>query len=375
MRAVGIILAGDRGGKSERMGELTRTRATSALPIGSCYRAIDFPISNMTNSGVTKVAVITQYNSRSLHDHLSSPKWWDLGSKQGGMFVLSPFLSGDNSLWFRGTADSIYQNLAFLKRSNEPYVIISSGDCVFKIDYNEMLAFHESKNADITIAYRKVPQTEDIKQYGVMELDSSERMLDLEEKPLEPQSDFASIGVYIVSRPLLIELIETIIAEGRYDLVRDLFSRYRKRLRIFGYRFFGYWKSLSSVQTYFQCNMDFLDRDVRAAFMATFPYIKTKPKDEPPAKFNNMATVTNTLVGSGAIINGHASSSVIFRKVFTGEHSSVSHAILMEGAYVHAHCVVQNAILDKNVVLHTGARVIGTPDAPVVIAKETKVWP
>ena len=370
MRAVGIILAGDK--KSEILGELTKTRATSALPVGSCYRSIDFPLSNLTNSGVTKVAVITQYNSRSLHDHLSSPKWWDLGSKQGGLFILSPYLSGDNS-YFRGTADSIYQNLAFLRRSNEPYVIISSGDCVYKIDFNEMVAYHERKNADITIAYRKVPETEDIRQYGVMELDKDDRMIDLEEKPLEASSDVASIGVYCISRPLLIELIETIVSEGRYDLVRDLFSRYRKRLRIYGYRFFGYWKNLSSIQSYFQCNMDFLKRDVRTAFMVTYPYIKTKPKDEPPAKFNNMATVTNSLVGSGAIINGHSAGSVIFRNVYTGEHSSLSHAIIMEGTYIGNHCVVQNAIIDKNVTLQAGARVVGSPDSPVVISKGTEV--
>ena len=370
MRAVGIILA---GGKNERMGELTKTRATSALPVGSCYRAVDFPLSNMTNSGVTKVAVITQYNSRSLHDHLSSPKWWDLGSKQGGLFILSPYLSGENSFWFRDTADCIYQNLTFLKRSNEPYVIISSGDCVYKIDFNEMVAYHESKNADITIAYRKVPNDDDIRQYGVMELDENERMTDLEEKPLEAQSDFASIGVYVISRPLLIELVETIVSEGRYNLVRDLFSRYRKRLRIYGYRFYGYWKNISSVQSYFQCNMDFLKRDVRTAFMVTYPYIKTKPKDEPPAKFNNMATVHNSLIGSGAIINGHTSGCVIFRNVYTGEYSSVSNAIIMEGTYIGNNCVVQNAILDKDVTLQSGARVIGTPEAPVVIAKGTEV--
>ena len=155
MKAVGIILA---GGKNERLGALSSIRATSAMPVGSCYRAIDFPLSNMTNSGIKKVAVITQYNSRSLHDHLSSPKWWDLGSKQGGLFILSPYLTNENSLWYRDTADSIYQNLTFLKRSNEPYVVLSSGDCVYKMDYNEMIAYHETKGADITIAYRRVPQ-------------------------------------------------------------------------------------------------------------------------------------------------------------------------------------------------------------------------
>jgi len=370
MRAVGIILA---GGKNERMGELTKTRATSALPVGSCYRAIDFPLSNMTNSGITKVAVITQYNSRSLHDHLSSPKWWDLGSKQGGMFVLSPYLSGDNSLWFRGTADSIYQNLTFLRRSNEPYVIISSGDCVYRMDYSDVLEFHEKKNADITIAYRQVGAGEDIRQYGVLELDSDNRLTDLEEKPLEPQSDTASIGVYVISRPLLIELVETIVSEGRYDLVRDLFSRYRKRLRIYGYRFDGYWRNLGGIHAYFNCNMDFLRRDVRSLFMVQAPFIKTKPKDEPPAKFNSHASITDCLVGSGAILNGNAHHSVVFRKVFTGEHSHVSNSILMEGAYIGNNCVVEHAILDKEVTLHNGVRVVGTPEHPRVITKGMEV--
>ena len=370
MRAVGIILAGGPGG---RMGELTKTRATSALPVGSCYRAIDFPLSNMTNTGITKIAVITQYNSRSLHDHLSSPKWWDLGSKQGGLFVLSPYQSGDNSMWYRDTADALFHNLSFLRRSNEPYVIISSGDCIYQMDFNDMIAYHERKNADITIAYRQVPDNDDISQYGVMELDAFERMTDLEEKPLEPQSDLASIGVYIISRPLLIELIETIVSEGRYNLVRDLFSRYRKRLNIYGYRFDGYWRNLGSVNSYYDCNMDFLRRDMRSSFVTQYPYIKTKPKDEPPAKFNNRAIINNCLVGSGAILNGNAKSSVIFRKVYTGENSVVSNAIVMEGTRVGNDCVVEYAILDKEVVLHDGARVIGTPGAPVVIAKGMEV--
>jgi len=371
MRAVGIILA---GGRNDKMGDLTKNRATSALPVGGCYRAIDFPLSSMTNSGIAKVAVITQYNSRSLHDHLSSPKWWDLGSKQGGMFILSPFLSNnDYSLGFRGTADSIYQNLSFLKRSNEPYVIISSGDCVYKMDFNEIVSYHESKNADITIAYRKVPENEDIRRYGVMELDEDERVIDLEEQPLEPQSDLASIGVYVISRPLLIELIETIVSDGRFDLVRDLFSKYRKRLRIYGYLYTGYWSNISRTNSYFECNMDFLKREIRNEFIAEFPFIKTKPKDEPPAKYNTMADVTNCLVGSGAILNGNARDSVIFRRVFTGEHSFVKNSVIMEGTYVGNNCVVEYAILDKEVTLHNGARVIGSPEFPLVVAKGSEV--
>jgi len=366
MKAVGIILA---GGKGHRLGALSDIRATSAMPMGSCYRAIDFPLSNMTNSGINKVAVITQYNSRSLHDHLSSPKWWDLGSKQGGLFILSPYLTSDNSPWFRGTADSIHQNLTFLRRSNEPYVVISSGDCVYKMDYNDLIAHHIRKNAEITIAYRRVPDDDDIRQYGVLELDEAERMTDLEEKPLEPQSDLASIGVYVMSRTLLIELIETIVAEGRYDLVRDLLARYRKRLKIYGYRFNGYWRNLNSVHSYFDCNMDFLRREVRNLFMGTYPFIKTKPKDEPPAKYNAGATATNCLVGSGVILNGHAYRSIIFRKVYSGENSRVNNAIIMEGTRIGNNCLVEHAIVDKEVVIRDGAQIVGTLEAPLIITK------
>ncbi|MCL2840950.1 MAG: glucose-1-phosphate adenylyltransferase subunit GlgD [Defluviitaleaceae bacterium] len=367
MRALGIVLA---GGKSGRMGALVRNRATSALPVGSCYRAVDFPISNMTNSGMNKIAVITQYNSRSLHDHLSSPKWWDLGSKQGGLFVLSPYLSIDNSQWFRGTADSIYQNLTFLRRSKEPYVVISSGDCVYKMDYTDMIAYHERKGADITIGYRRVPDNEDITQYGVIEMDENDRITDLEEKPLEPQSDLASIGVYVIKRELLIEKIEEIVLEGRYDLVRDLFSRYRKVLKIYGYRFEGYWRNVGTVSSYFDCNMDFLSKEIRETFA---PYTKTKPKDEPPAKYNANAKVVNALVGNGAILNGSAKNCVIFRKVFTGDGSVISDSIIMEGTRIGNNCVVEYAIIDKDVNLHDGVRVIGTAEKPAVITKGTEV--
>ncbi|MCL2372683.1 MAG: glucose-1-phosphate adenylyltransferase subunit GlgD [Defluviitaleaceae bacterium] len=365
MKAVGIILA---GGKNERLGALTKSRAPSALPVGSCYRAIDFPLSNMTNSGIKKVAVITQYNSRSLHDHLSSPKWWDLGSKNGGLFILSPYQSSDNSLWFRDTADSIYQNLTFLRRSKEQYVVISSGDCIYKMDYNDLIAYHEAKNADITIAYRNVPENEDIRQYGVLELDEGERVLDLEEKPLEPLTRLGSIGTYVMAREKLIELVETVVSEGKYNLVRDIFSRYRKRLRIFGYNFKGYWCNLGSTQSYFDCNMDFLKADVRKKFLE-HPYIKTKPKDEPPAKFNSQTSVVNSLVGSGSILNGDVHDSIIFRKVFLAEGSNVSNSIIMEGARIGHGCVVEHAILDKEVVLADGTRAVGKPGAPVVIDK------
>lgn len=368
MKAIGVILA---GGNSEKLKELCELRAVSAMPVGSSYRAVDFTLSNMSNSDIKKVAVITQFNSRSLHDHLSSSKWWNLGRKQGGLFVFTPYLTNDNSFWFRGTADSIYQNLNFLKRSNEPYVVIASGDAIYKMDYQDILNYHAEKNADITIVCKDLSNTnKDVHDFGVIELDKDMKMVDFEEKPVEPQSNIVSLGIYVIQRTLLIKLLETVIPEARYDLVKDIIIRYRKKLNIYGYMYDGYWNTLNNVQSYMEVNMDFLKKDIRDMFNQR-PYIETKPKDEPPAKYNFGADVKNTLVGSGSILNGHINKCVIFRKVFTGENSSIKNSIIMEGSYIGKNCVVENAIIDKEVVISDGKQVIGTEENPAIISKGT----
>ena len=367
MKALGIILA---GGKNERLGALTDLRAAAALPVGSCYRAIDFPISNMSNSGISKVAVITQYNSRSLHDHLSSAKWWDLGRKQGGLFVFAPFQSNDGNFWFRGTADSIYQNMSFLKRSNEPYVIIAPGEGIYKMDMNDVLKYHIEKDADITIVTKDM-MTKELQDYGVITSDEDGRLVSFEEKPIEPLSTVISLGIYVISRTLLMKLLETILQEARYDLVKDIIIRYRKKLSIYCYQFEGYWATINSVRSYFDVNMDFLRQDVRSLFFQQYPYIESKPKDEPPAKYNVGAEAQNCLVGSGSIINGSVSKSILFRKVFTGENSSIRDSIIMEGSYIGNNCRIENAIVDKEVILSDGKHIIGTQEVPIVIRKNT----
>jgi len=369
VKGIGIILAG--GGGNKRLGKLTESRASSAMPVGGCYRCIDFSLSNMSNSGINKVAVITQYNGRSLHDHLSSAKWWDLGRKQGGLFIFSPYQSDDNHNWYRGTADSIYQNITYLKRSNEPYVIISSGNSIHKMDYNELIEYHVSKDADITIMYSAVNDGDDVRQYGVLEIDENSRVVEFEEKPLETFSNLVSLGVYVLSRTLLIKLLETLNNEGRFELAQDVFTRYRRRLRIFGYHHEGYWRTLNSVQNYFAGNMDFLKQEVRDLFNRQFPYTETKPKDEPPAKYNIGANVVDSLVGSGSILNSNVRHSVLFRKIYTGEHTSITNSVVMDGCYIGNNCVVENAILDKEVVLSDGKQIIGAGDEPVIVTKRT----
>jgi len=368
MKAIGIILAG--GNNEGRLGVLTDHRAAAALPIGSSYRAIDFTLSNMSNSGIGKVAVLTQYNSRSLRDHLTSSKWWDFGRKQGGLFVFTPFISSTDSNWFRGTADSIYQNMTYLMRSNEEYVVITSGDSIYKMDYHKLVQSHKEKGADITIAYQEM-ERRDLNNFGILETDEEGRLVSFEEKPEHPKTKKASLGTYVISRLLLVDLLNEIVPQGKYDLVKDIILAKREELKIFGYEFNGYWNTLSTgIDAYYNVNMDFLKKEIRDAFMNEYPYIETKAKDEPPAKYNKDADVRDSIVGSGTIFNGRVEHSVIFRKVYTGEGSVVKNSIIMEGCRIGKDCIVENAILDKEVILSDGQQVIGKSAQDLSILKK-----
>ena len=226
MRAVGIILA---GGNSRKMKELTSRRAAAAMPVAGSYRAIDFTLSNMTNSHIQKVAVLTQYNARSLNEHLNSSKWWDFGRKQGGLYVFTPTITDDNGYWYRGTADAIYQNLDFLRRCHEPYVIITSGDAVYKMDYNKVLEYHIAKKADITVVCKELGAGEDATRFGTVKMNESCRIEEFEEKPMIARSQTISTGIYVIRRRLLIDLVEQCAEEERHDFVNDILIRYKDR--------------------------------------------------------------------------------------------------------------------------------------------------
>jgi glucose-1-phosphate adenylyltransferase len=353
---IGIILA---GGNNEKLGVLVNGRAAAAMPIGGSYRVVDFALSNMSNSGIKKVAVITQYNSRSLHNHLSSAKWWNLGEKYGGLFVFSPYISDKNSFWFRGTADAIYQNISYLANSNEQYVLITSGNSVYKIDYKDVLNFHIDHNADITLVTKEL-EYDDLSNYGIVYTDQNNRVIDFEEKPIEPQSNFVFLGIYIVSRQLLIELLTSAVNTGGYSLVKDIIIRYRKKLNIYSYKFNGYWKNINSIEMYYKTNMDFLEKSVRELFTKKYPYVETKPTDEPPAKYNINAKISNTIVGSGSILNGYVANSVLFNRVYIGDNVYVKDCIIMDGTIVNDNCKLEKVILDKKVSISAGKQIVGS---------------
>lgn len=344
MKAIGIILA---GGNSNRMKELSKKRAISAMPIGGSFRCTDFALSNMSNSHVQTVAVLTQYNARSLNEHLSSSKWWDFGRKQGGLYLFTPTVTAENSDWYRGTADAMYQNIDFLKRRHEPYVIISSGDLVYKMDFNELLDYHIDKKADITVVCKDMPAQADVSRYGVIRMNEDSRIIEFEEKPLLAQSNTVSAGVYVIRRRQLIEILEKSAEENRFDFVSDILVRYRNVKRIYGYKLKTYWSNIASVEDYYRTNMDFLRPDVRNYFFRQEPKIYSKVDDLPPAKYNPGSDISNSLISSGCIINGKVENSILFKQAFIGKNCVIKNSIILNDAYIGDNTHIENCIVES----------------------------
>ena len=369
MRAIGIILA---GGNSSRMEELSAKRAVAAMPVAGCYRAIDFALSNMSNSHVQRVAVYTQYNSRSLNEHLNSSKWWDFGRKQGGLYIFTPTITTTNSYWYKGTADALYQNINFLKDAHEPYVVIASGDGIYKLDYNKVLEDHISKGADITIVTKDIsPDEDDISRFGVVKLGDNNRVEDFEEKPIVAETNTVSIGVYVIRRRQLIELLETCAAEGRTDFVKDILIRYKNVKKINAFRLETYWRNVGSVDSYYRTNMDFLSKDIRDYFFRQQPGVYTKVEDLPPAKYNGDAVATNSLIASGCIINGTVEDSILFKKVYVGNNCVIKNSIILNDVHIGDNCYLENCIIESRDTIRANTVHTGEAGKPKIIVEKS----
>jgi len=370
MRAIGIILA---GGNNNKMKELSYKRAIAAMPIAGSYRSIDFALSNMSNSHIQKVAVLTQYNAVSLNEHLSSSKWWDFGRKQGGLFVFTPSITAENGFWYQGTADAIYQNISFLKSSHEPYVVIASGDGVYKMDYNKVLEYHIEKKADITIVCKEFPEGTDVSRYGCVKMNEDSRIVDFEEKPLVSTSSTVSTGIYVIRRRLLIDLIEKCEAEDRYDLVSDIIVRYKNVKRIYGYKINTYWSNISTVESYYKTNMDFLKPDVRDYFFKQYPDIYSKVGDFPPAKYNPGSSVKNSLISSGCIINGTIENSILFKNAYIGNNCTIKNSIILNNVYIGDNTYIENAIVESRDTIKANSSYVGKDgDIRIVVEKNDR---
>ena len=369
MRAIGIILA---GGNSYRMKELSQKRAVCAMPVAGSYRSIDFALSNMTNSSIQRVAVLTQYNAGSLSEHLSSSKWWNFGRKQGGLFVSTPTVTADNNTWYRGTADAIAQNLAFLKNSHEPYVVITSGDCVYKLDYNKVLEYHIEKKADITVVCKDMPAEVNVDRFGTIKMNENSRIEEFEEKPVVAKSNTISCGIYVVRRRQLIEMIEKSMEEDRYDFVKDILIRYKNMKRIYGYKIDSYWKNIATIDDYFNTNMDFLKEDVRNYFFRQYPDIYSKIDDLPPAKYNIGSQVKNSLISSGCIVNGNVENSIVFKKAYIGNNCTIKNSIILNDVYIGDNTYIENCIVESHGTIRANSNHVGEDGIKIVIEKNER---
>lgn len=347
------------GGNNHRMRELSQKRAICAMPVAGSYRSIDFTLSNMSNSHIQKVAVLTQYNSRSLNEHLSSSKWWDFGRKQGGLYVLTPTVTANNSNWYRGTADAIYQNLTFLKNSHEPYVVIASGDGVYKLDFNKVLEYHIEKKADITVVCTDMDQDANLERFGTVRMNEDYRIDEFEEKPIQAKTRTVSCGIYILRRRQLIEMIEKCAEEDRYDFVRDILIRYKDLKRIYGYKIREYWSNIATVEDYFRTNMDFLKPEVRNYFFKQYPDIYSKVDDLPPAKYNVGSHVKNSLISSGCIVNGEVENSVIFKKSYIGNNCVIKNSIILNDVYIGDNTYIENCIVESRDTIRANSHYVG----------------
>ena len=354
------------------MAELSQKRAICAMPVAGSYRSIDFTLSNMSNSHIQKVAVLTQYNSRSLNEHLNSSKWWDFGRKQGGLSVLTPTVTADNSNWYRGTADAIYQNMSFLRNSHEPYVVIASGDGIYKLDYNKVLEYHIAKNADITVVCRDMEDDLSIERFGTVRMNEEFRIEEFEEKPLQARTRTISCGIYVIRRRLLMEMIDKCAEEDRYDFVRDILIRYKDQKKIYGYKIKDYWRNIASVEDYFKTNMDFLKPDVRSYFFRQYPDIYSKVEDLPPAKYNVGSQVKNSLISSGCIVNGVVEDSVIFKKSYIGNNCVIKNSIILNDVYIGDNTYIENCIVESRCTICANSRYVGEGQTKVVVEKNER---
>ncbi len=370
MRAVGIIIATK---SSPALGDLTEDRATSSIPFAGAYRTIDFHISNLSNSGIKKIAIISQSNTKSLHDHLRSAKWWNIGRKKEGLHVLSPIMSDSSASFYRGSADAIYKNIDFLEKSYEEFAVLANGDCVCKIDFQDVIAQHASSKADITIVTQKNTRGLDMTLLGNVVLDDDGRVLELVEQPLEPYSDIYFTGIYVLRRKFLIEILKKMASDYRYKLREDLLARHVKQLHIQSYNLESYWCTIHTTDLYFKSNMDFLNDEIRHSMLREAPFIYTKPKDLPPVKYNFNSTVKNSIVGRGTIVDGNILDSVVFRDVKIGANSTIRNSIVMELCTIGDNVHLENVILDKNCIVENDVVYIGDPNNIKIFKKRSLI--
>ena len=361
---IAMLLA---GGQGSRLGVLTEKVAKPAVAFGGKYRIIDFPLSNCINSGIDTVGVLTQYQPLRLNTHIGIGIPWDLDRNEGGVTVLPPYEKSTSSEWYTGTANAIYQNLAYMEQYNPDYVLILSGDHIYKMDYEVMLDFHKVNKADITIACMPVP-IEEASRFGIMVTDESNRITEFEEKPEHPSSNLASMGIYIFSWPVLKEALIALKDQNGCDFGKHILPYCKEKgQRLFAYEYNGYWKDVGTLGSYWKANMELIDIIPEFNLYEEFWRIYTKGDVIPPQYISEDAVVDKCIIGEGTEIYGEVHNSVIGPNVVIGKGSVIRDSIIMKNTSVGENVVMDKAIVAEDVVVGNNVVIGCGEEAPNVL--------
>ena len=339
------------GGQGSRLGVLTSKVAKPAVAFGGKYRIIDFPLSNCINSGVDTVGVLTQYQPLRLNTHIGIGIPWDLDSNIGGVTVLPPYEKSSNSEWYTGTANAIYQNLEYMESYNPEYVLILSGDHIYKMDYEVMLDFHKANNAEVTIAVMPVP-IEEASRFGIMIADENHRITEFEEKPEHPRSNLASMGIYIFNWKTLKEALIAMADQPALDFGKHVIPYcHEKGAPLYAYEFTGYWKDVGTLSSYWEANMELIDIVPEFNLYEEYWKIYTKSEIQPPDYIAGDSVVERSIIGEGSDIYGEVYNSVIGCGVTIGKGTVIRDSIIMNQTQIGEGCEINKAIIAENVVV------------------------
>lgn len=343
---IAMLLA---GGQGSRLGVLTSKVAKPAVAFGGKYRIIDFPLSNCINSGIDTVGVLTQYQPLRLNSHIGIGIPWDLDRNVGGVTILPPYEKSTNSEWYTGTANAIYQNLDYMESFNPDYVLILSGDHIYKMDYEVMLDYHKEHNADVTIAAMPVP-LEEASRFGIVVADDDGRINDFQEKPKEPRSNLASMGIYIFSWPVLKDALVKMSDEPSCDFGKHVIPYcHENGKRLFAYEYNGYWKDVGTLGSYWEANMELIDLIPEFNLYEEFWKIYTNSSILPPQYVSDQAVVERSIISNGSEIYGEVRNSVIGAGVVIGKGTVVRDSIIMKDTVIGENGVIDKAIIAENV--------------------------
>ena len=354
MRVVAIILA---GGEGSRLTVLSEHRAKPSVPFAGKYRIIDFTISNCVNSQIYDVAVLTQYRPHSLNEHIGIGKPWDLDRNQGGIHLLQPYRARGEQGWYEGTADAVYQNLDYLENREAEGALILSGDHIYKMDYQKMIAFHQKKGADLTVAVMNVP-LEETDRFGIMTTNNNDRVIEFHEKPKDrDKGTLASMGIYLFNIDVLIQrLNELHPLHHDLDFGKHIIPAMIEQDKVYAYQFDGYWVDVGTIDAYWRTSMELCDPDHPLDLWDADWQIRTRSQERPPVKTSVSGKATRSLVSNGCTIQGTVYRSVLSPGVFVSPGAVVRESIIMNDTFIGPGAILDRVVVDKQVVVSSGVR-------------------